>query len=63
VKLVKLAQEVRRDPIRVPCTGCGSRADYADLDGPAFNAYYCQRCVEMLQAVDVDPQEYRNESD
>lgn len=34
------------------CLGCGctvrSDAAYADLDGPAFKAYYCLSCAENL---------------
>lgn len=37
---------------RVSCFGCGSRVDLslcmADLDGPAFKAYYCDRCVAEI---------------
>lgn len=37
---------------RVSCFGCGARVDLstclADLDGPAFKAYYCGPCVAEL---------------
>lgn len=37
---------------RVSCHGCGARVALsscmADLDGPAFQAYYCDRCVAEI---------------
>ena len=32
------------------CYGCGRRTDelWADLDGPAFKAYYCRDCTMQV---------------
>ena len=40
---------------RPACYGCGFRMDhtvkvYADLHGPAFQAYYCTPCAQDLRA-------------
>lgn len=43
---------------RPACWRCGVRMDhcvkvYADLDGPAFQAYYCGPCVQVLRSREV----------
>ena len=43
---------------RPACWGCGVRMDhcvkvYADLHGPAFQAYYCTPCAQGLRAREV----------
>jgi len=43
---------------RPACYGCGVRMDhcakvYADLHGPAFQAYYCTPCAQELRAAEV----------
>lgn len=45
-------------PLTFTCIGdgCGKRFSqreakvYADLDGPPFQAYYCEKCVEKRKA-------------
>ena len=40
----------KTNPFTFKCLGCGRTVKtdrertYADLDGPAFRSYYCQRC-------------------
>jgi hypothetical protein len=37
---------------RPACHGCGARGHvtHADLDGPAWQAYYCTPCTQNLRA-------------
>lgn len=49
MKLVKIYPEFPK--FRFICSGCGKRVDdpakgYADLDGPAFQSYYCEECAK-----------------
>lgn len=42
------------------CIGCGERRDsrdlWADLDGPAFKAYYCHGCAIERGALNTQPE-------
>lgn len=47
-------------PFRCYCFECGKRLEavtvpvYADLNGPAFKAYYCEPCKSRLENMDLD---------
>lgn len=50
----------RCGPLRFQCVRCNGWAPqftetvYADLDGPAFQAYYCSKCASQI-ALDMQP--------
>ena len=45
----------RSGPLRFQCTRCNvwahqsSEKVHADLDGPSFEAYYCQKCADEVR--------------
>jgi predicted SprT family Zn-dependent metalloprotease len=52
------AENAQKTQWRFACRGCGKLkvADSytrADMDGPAFNAYYCGECVTDMHRIDI----------
>jgi len=57
MRLVKIENHyARRLELKCRCCGQAGRIDdmMADLDGPAFNAYYCNRCISLATSCGTD---------